>query len=94
MWSDDFLMIIRVLLIAMLGMAVWQWGEPQIVVPYGCFGGGPGWPDIQLNAIRLHAKAIALISVTLLVAEVSLRVLLCIRHERARKAGPVPQLFD
>ena len=69
----------------MLGMAVWQRGEPQIVVPYGCFGGGPSWPVIQLNAIRLHAKAIALISVALLAAEIALRVLRCIRHERARE---------
>lgn len=69
----------------MLGMAVWQWGAPQIVVPYGCFGGGPTWPVIQLNALRLHAEAIALISVALLVAEVSLHVLINTRYDRARK---------
>ena len=69
----------------MFCMAVWQWGEPQIVVPYGCFGGGPGWPEIQLNAIRRHATAIALCSAALLVAEFATRVLLDIRYERAHK---------
>ena len=85
MLTDDLLMLFRVLLIAAFGMAVWQWGELPVQWSYGCFGGGPTWFDIQLNSIPLHAKAIALVSVTLLVGEFALHVLLDIRYERARK---------
>ncbi|NKF95681.1 hypothetical protein GO290_02770 [Ralstonia solanacearum] len=85
MLMDDLLMVFRALLVVMFCMAVWQWGEPQIVARYGCFGGGPSWPEIQLNAIRLHATAIALCSAALLAAEFAVRVLLDIRYERARK---------
>ena len=85
MLTDDLLMLFRVLLIAAFGMPVWQWGEPPVQWSYGCFGGGPTWFDIQTNWIRLHAKAIALISVMLLVGEFALREVLSIRYERACK---------
>ena len=85
MWKDDLLMVFRGLLIAAFCMAVWKWGEPTVHWNYGCFGGGPTWFDIQHNWIVLHAKAIALVSVTPLVGEFALQVWLDIRYERALK---------
>ena len=84
MLMDALLMIIRALLIAVFGMAAWQWGEPPIPPTYGCFS-GPSLFDLQFNAVRLHAKPIALSTVTLLVGEFALQVWLDIRYERARK---------
>ncbi|WP_199031414.1 hypothetical protein [Ralstonia sp. ASV6] len=59
------------LLLALFGMAVWQWGEPPIELTYGCFG-GPSGLDVYFREFQLHSKATAVGSGTLLAAALAL----------------------
>lgn len=73
------------MLIAVFGMAAWEWGEPVQALTYGCFS-GPSWLEVQLREFQLHAKAIAVGSGVLLAAEFALQLLINFRDARTDKA--------